>query len=150
MTVSLIVHFQQRKYHHYNHPHHCHHNPHHHHHQDRRFLHQKENDSLLTTWTDCCREGARSTKFAWQGKTRTPLIVPRISHFSQTKADSCLGFGKLFSVLQFPIGQMASRPMRNIETFPSKQMYLYLSLVERKVVEFYHNIDGRCYLVWLK
>ena len=26
--------------------------------------------------------------------------------------------------------------MRNIERFPSKQMYPYLSLVERKVAEF--------------
>ena len=33
--------------------------------------------------------------------------------------------------------------MRNIETFPSKQMYLYLSLVERKVAGFYYNMDGR-------
>ena len=40
--------------------------------------------------------------------------------------------------------------MRNIETFPSKQMYPYLSLVERKVAEFYHNIDRRRYFVWLK
>ena len=40
--------------------------------------------------------------------------------------------------------------MRNIETFPSKQMYPYLSLVERKVAEFYHNIDRRRYLVWFK
>ena len=31
--------------------------------------------------------------------------------------------------------------MRNIETFPSKQMYPYLSLVERKVAKFYRNID---------
>ena len=31
--------------------------------------------------------------------------------------------------------------MRNIETFASKQMYPYLSLVERKVAEFYLNID---------
>ena len=31
--------------------------------------------------------------------------------------------------------------MRNIETFPSKQMYPYLSLVERKVEEFSLNID---------
>ena len=29
-------------------------------------------------------------------------------------------------------------------------MYLYLSLVERKVAEFYHNIDRRRWLVWLK
>ena len=29
-------------------------------------------------------------------------------------------------------------------------MYLYLSLVERKVAEFYHNMERRCYLVWLK
>ena len=42
-------------------------------------------------------------------------------------------------MLQSLIGRMASRPMRNIETFPSKQMYLYLSLVERKVAEIYHN-----------
>ena len=40
--------------------------------------------------------------------------------------------------------------MRNIETFPSKQMYPYLSLVERKVAEFYHNIERRRWLVWLK
>ena len=40
--------------------------------------------------------------------------------------------------------------MRNIETFPSKQMYPYLSLVERKVAEFYHNIDRRSGLVWVK
>ena len=46
---------------------------------------------------------------------------------------------KLFNLLLSPIGRVASRPMRNIETFPSKQMYLYLSLVERKVAEFYHN-----------
>ena len=39
--------------------------------------------------------------------------------------------------------------MRNIETFPSKQMYPYLSLVERKVAEFYHDIDRRLYLVLL-
>ena len=38
--------------------------------------------------------------------------------------------------------------MRKIETFPSKQMYPYLSLVERKEAEFYHNIDRRhCGLV---
>ena len=35
--------------------------------------------------------------------------------------------------------------MRNIETFSSKQMYLYLSLVERKAAEFYHN----AWLKWL-
>ena len=50
---------------------------------------------------------------------------------------------KLFNLLLSPIGRVASRPMKNIETFPSKQMYLYLSLVERKVAEFYHN-------TWLK
>ena len=31
-----------------------------------------------------------------------------------------------------------------------KHMYLYLSLAESKVAEFYHNIDRRRYLVWLK
>ena len=35
--------------------------------------------------------------------------------------------------------------MRNIETFPSKQMYLYHSLVERKVLEFYHNMVKMTY-----
>ena len=39
---------------------------------------------------------------------------------------------------------------RNIERFPSKQMYPYLSLVERKVAEFYHNIYRRRWLVWSK
>ena len=55
---------------------------------------------------------------------------------------------KLFNLLSSPIGRVDSWPMRNIETFPSKQIYLYLSLVKRKVAEFYHNIDS--YLVWLK
>ena len=40
--------------------------------------------------------------------------------------------------------------MRNIETYPSKQMYPYLSLDDIKVAEFYHNIDRRRWLVWLK
>ena len=39
--------------------------------------------------------------------------------------------------------------MRNIETFPSKQMYPYLSLDERKVAEFYHNIDMQKALIGL-
>ena len=42
---------------------------------------------------------------------------------------------KLFNLLLPSIGRVASRPMRNIETFPSKQMYLYLSLVERNEAE---------------
>ena len=63
---------------------------------------------------------------------------------------SSLGFGKLFNVLQSPVGRMASRPMRNIETYPSNEMYLCLSLVERKVAELFHNIDRMHYLVWLR
>ena len=31
--------------------------------------------------------------------------------------------------------------MGNIETFPSKKIYLYLSLDERKVAKLYHNMD---------
>ena len=50
---------------------------------------------------------------------------------------------KLFNLLLSPIGRVTSQPMRNIETFSSKQMYLYLSLVEKKVAKFYNN-------TWLK
>ena len=57
---------------------------------------------------------------------------------------------KVFNLLLSPIGQVASRPMRIIETFPPKQMYLYLSLAKRNEVEIYHNIDRRRYLVGLK
>ena len=32
--------------------------------------------------------------------------------------------------------------MRNIKTFLSKQKYLYLSLVERKVAEYYPGMDA--------
>ena len=64
-------------------------------------------------------------------------ICPKNKSFYPNHAHSCLGFGKLFNVLQSPIDQVASQPMRNIETFPSKHMYLYLSLEERKVAEFY-------------
>ena len=52
---------------------------------------------------------------------------------------SSLGFGKLFNVLQSLIGQMASRPMRNIKMFPSNQLYLYILMGERKAAEFYLN-----------
>ena len=78
------------------------------------------------------------------------INCPQNKSFYPNHAYSCLGFGKLSNVFQSPIGRMASQTMRNIEKFPSKQMYLYLSLVERKVAEFYHNIDRRRYLVWLK
>ena len=40
--------------------------------------------------------------------------------------------------------------MRNIETFPSKHMYPYISLVERKVAEFFLYIDRMRWLVWIK
>ena len=39
--------------------------------------------------------------------------------------------------------------MKIIETFPSKQMYTYLSLVEKKEAEFFHNVDRRRKLGWL-
>ena len=85
--------------------------------------------------------------------SRTPSIVKgnKSLHLVWAKWGSqWWGLGKAFNVLQSPIGQMASRLMRTIETFPSQQMYLYLSLVEKKVTEFYHYIDRRRYLVWLK
>ena len=40
-------------------------------------------------------------------------------------AYSCLGFRKLFNVVLSCIGREASWPMRNIERYPSKQIYLY-------------------------
>ena len=42
-----------------------------------------------------------------------------------------------------PTRQTLVTMKRNIKRFPSKQMYPYLSLVERKVAEFYHNIDRK-------
>ena len=56
-------------------------------------------------------------------------------------------WGKSFNIPHWSLGFW---PMRNIEAFPSKQMYLYLSLVERNEAEIYHNIDRRRYLVWFK
>ena len=72
-------------------------------------------------------------------RSKAPAIVRNL--IQPSKAYSCLGFRKLFNVLLSRVGQESSWPMRNIERFPSKQMYLYLSLVERKVAEFYQNID---------
>ena len=45
--------------------------------------------------------------------------------------------------IKFGLVKMRVTMMRNIETSPSKQMYTYLSLVERKEAEFFHNIDRR-------
>ena len=44
-------------------------------------------------------------------------------------------------MLQSPIGRVVSQPMRNIETYVS----LSLSLVERKVAEFYHKMVRMTY-----
>ena len=58
----------------------------------------------------------------------------------------CLLLSWIYRALEYVAISHWSRgfwPMRNVETFPSKQMYLYLSLVERKVADFYHN-------TWLK
>ena len=60
---------------------------------------------------------------------------------------SSLGFGNVFNVLQSLIGRTASRP-HVVPTFLSNQMYLCISLVERKVAEmtyfhcFFRKIDG--------
>ena len=59
--------------------------------------------------------------------------------FWPNHACSGLWFGRLFNSLLSRIGGKASWPMRNVETFPSKQMYLYLSVVKRKVAQFYHK-----------
>ena len=75
--------------------------------------------------------------------TRTPAI----SHFNKTMGTLVLD---LESSSKCRIGREASWPMRNFETFPLKQKYLYLSLVEKKEAEFQHNIDRRRYLVLLK
>ena len=58
------------------------------------------------------------------------------------KALQCVAFS------HWSRGFLTNEDFNNIETFPSKQKYLYLSLVERKVAEFQHNIDRRRYLVW--
>ena len=57
---------------------------------------------------------------------------------------------KLFNLLLSPIGRVTSQPMRNIETFSSKQMYLYLLIGQEKSSRVLsHNMDRRRYLVWL-
>ena len=61
-------------------------------------------------------------------KSRTPSIVKG---------------NKSLRIKSFGLVYMRVTIMRNIETFPSKQMYPYLSLDERKVAEFYHNIDRK-------
>ena len=60
-----------------------------------------------------------------------------------------LGSSSMYCYLTLLV-EMFFWPKGDIETFPSKQKYLYLSLVDRKVAEFQHNIDRRRYLVWLK
>ena len=87
------------------------------------------------------------------GFTRTPSIVKGNKSLNLVWSkwgSQWWGFGKVFNALQSLIGQMASRPMSDIWTFSLHQMYVYLSSIERKVIEFYHNIDRRRYLVWLR
>ena len=54
-----------------------------------------------------------------------------LEEVNSNKPSYCLGFKKIFNMMLSCIGWEASRRMRNIETFLSKQMYLNLWLVER-------------------
>ena len=63
-----------------------------------------------------------------QTHIRTPSIVFRIINFNQTMPSL---------VLDLESSSMCCCLAGNIETFPSKKMYLYLSLVERKASSFW-------------
>ena len=71
--------------------------------------------------------------FSFPCMTRTPGIVKG---------------NKSLRIKSFGLVYMRVTIMRNIERFPSQHMYLNLSLVERKVTEFYHNIDRRRGPIW--
>ena len=85
------------------------------------------NSQWLARLADLCRQpfglvfSLRSMQTSWgvlvKGNKSLSLVWSKLGSQS-------LGFGKFFKVLQSPIGRMASRPMRSIERFPSKQMYL--------------------------
>ena len=79
------------------------------------------------------------------------LVIKDTSNCLQNRAilnKPCPLLSWIKKALRSRIGREASWPMRIIETFSSKQRYLYLSLADRKVVEFQNNIDRRRYLVW--
>ena len=91
------------------------------------------NIDLLELWSIVCQINIEKESDVWFG---------RYSQWLAQLADlPRQPFGLVFSLhsMQTSWGVL----MRNIETFPSKQMYPYLSLDERKVAEFYHNIDRR-------
>ena len=77
--------------------------------------------------------------------TKPGLLLPWIR-----KALQC-NISTHWNVLISRIGRKPSwYPNISIYWNISKQMYLYLSLVERKVAEFSHNMDKRHYSVWIK
>ena len=93
------------------------------------------------------------------GKTGHGYVLSHLSYkdtmnclqnmsFNLTMPTLLLDLESFFNLLQSCIGWEASWPMRDIETFPSKQIYLYLAFVKR-AAEFYRIIDRRRSLVCL-
>ena len=62
---------------------------------------------------------------------------------SLSRTPSIVKGNKSLRIKSFGLVSTRVTMMSNIETFTSKQMYPYLSLVQRKEAEFYHNIDRR-------
>ena len=54
-----------------------------------------------------------------------------------------------WSLVRILNGVLVRTPSIFSRVSQNKQLYLYLSLVERKVVEFCHSMDRRLSLVWL-
>ena len=76
--------------------------------------------------------------------TSSVTICPLNNSFKPNHACPCLGFGKVFNVLNSPIGQKASRLKRDVEKLPLRQIYVYFSLVKRKqaVYSILSRIEG--------
>ena len=55
-----------------------------------------------------------------------------------------------WSLVRILNGVLVRTPSIFSRVSQNKQLYLYLSLVERKIAKFYHNLDRWRYLVWLK
>ena len=75
-----------------------------------------------------------------KSSTRTPSIVKGNKSLNLIWSTLVLVMESSSMCCTSPIGRVASQPMRKLGTFPSKQVYLFLSLVKRKVAEL--EIEG--------
>ena len=84
--------------------------------------------SEYSSFTKVLRHKFTQNSYDLEFTTSSVTICPLNNSFKPNHACPCLGFGKVFNVLNSPIGQKASRLKRDVEKLPLKALRALLGL----------------------